>query len=166
MVVPVRSWRRWQPVQALDETYASDALLLGRKTYEGFAAAWPEREGPFADKFNSMPKYVVSTTLGEATWNNSTLIKDDIPGEVAKLKETLTGIIMINGSRQLIHTLLEHDLVDEYHLMVFPIVLGHGNRLFEEGSARSVLKLTDTTPVGPDGVVVLTYRRAESSDSD
>src|SRR6478672_3884159 len=114
----------------LDETFASEALLLGRVTYEGFAEAWPSREGEFADKFNTMPKYVVSSTLGEPTWNNSTVIEDDVAGEVAKLREADGGDILVNGSGRLVKTLMEHDLVDEYRLMVFPVVLGSGKRLF------------------------------------
>jgi dihydrofolate reductase len=144
----------------LDEVMASDALLLGRVTYEGFAEAWPSREGEFADKFNNMRKYVVSTTLGEPTWNNSTVIRDDVAGEVAKLKQQEGGDILVNGSAQLVRTLMEHDLVDEYRLMVFPIVLGTGKRLFGEGLNRTELRLAEATPVGPDGVVVLTYRPA------
>lgn len=144
----------------LDELMASDALLLGRVTYEGFADAWPSRAGEFADKLNGMSKYVVSTTLERADWNNSTLIADDVVEEIAELKQQPGGDILVNGSRQLVQTLLEHDLADEYRLMVFPIVLGRGKRLFDEGSARSVLRLTDSKPVGPDGVLVLTYEPA------
>jgi dihydrofolate reductase len=143
----------------LDEVMAAEALLLGRKTYEGFADAWPSREGEFADKFNNMPKYVVSTTLGEPEWNNSTVIEDDIAGEVAKVKEQIDGDILINGSATLIPTLMEADLVDEWRLMTFPVVLGKGLRLFKDGSPHTTMRLTDTKPVGPDGVVVLTYRK-------
>jgi dihydrofolate reductase len=145
----------------LDEVMASEALLLGRVTYEGFAEAWPSREGEFADKFNTMPKYVVSSTLGEPTWNNSTVIEDDVPGEVAKLKEADGGDILVNGSGQLVSTLMQHGLVDEYRLMVFPVVLGSGKRLFTEGVGKTRLRLAEATPVGPDGVVILTYRPAE-----
>jgi len=136
----------------LDEVMAADALLLGRKTYEGFAAAWPDRtdEAGFADKFNSMPKYVVSTTLRNPSWNNSHVIT---AADVADLD----GEILVNGSNTLIQALMEHDVVDEYRLMVFPVVLGAGKRLFGEGRPRTTLKLTDSRPVGPDGVVVLTY---------
>jgi dihydrofolate reductase len=143
-----------------DEVMASRALLLGRVTYEGFAAAWPSREGEFADKFNAMPKYVVSSTLGEATWNNSTLIEGDIAPEVARLKQEEGGDILVNGSAQLVRTLMEHDLVDELRLMVFPVVLGSGKRLFNDGIDRTELRLAEAKPVGPDGVVVLTYRPA------
>jgi dihydrofolate reductase len=145
----------------LDEVMASDALLLGRVTYEGFAEAWPSRDGEFADKFNGMRKYVVSTTLGEPTWNNSTVIRDDVAGEVAKLKQQEGGDILVNGSAQLVKTLMEHDLVDEYRLMVFPVVLGSGRRLFDDGLDRTKLRLAEARPVGPDGVVILIYRPAE-----
>ncbi len=150
----------------LDEVLASDALLLGRVTYERFAAAWPSMtdEVGFADKFNSMPKYVVSKTLEEAGWNNSTVIKGDVAEEVSKLKRQPGGDIMVNGSRQLIRALMEHDLVDEYRLMVFPIVLGAGERLFDEGSERTTLRLVATQPVGPDGVVVLTYEPVRNDE--
>jgi dihydrofolate reductase len=148
----------------LDEVMASDALLLGRVTYEGFAEAWPSRTGEFADKFNGMRKYVVSTTLGEPEWNNSTVIRDDVPGEVAKLKQGDGGDILVNGSAQLVRTLMEHDLVDEYRLMVFPVVLGSGKRLFLDPGQTKALQLTDTQPVGPDGIVILTYRPAAADD--
>jgi dihydrofolate reductase len=142
----------------LDEVMGSDALLLGRVTYEGFAEAWPSREGDFADKFNTMPKYVVSTTLGEPTWSNSTVIGDDVPGQVAKLREQEGGDILVTGSGRLVETLREHDLVDEYRLMVFPVVLGSGKRLFSDGVGKTQLRLIEAKPVGPDGVVILTYR--------
>jgi dihydrofolate reductase len=141
----------------LDEVFASDALLLGRVTYEGFAAAWPSRTGDFADKFNGMSKYVVSTTLSAPDWNNSTVIAGDIAGAVAALKERPGGDILVNGSAQLVGTLMEQDLVDEYRLMVFPIVLGAGKRLFADTSDTSALRLVEAKPVGPDGVVILTY---------
>jgi dihydrofolate reductase len=144
----------------LDEVMASEALLLGRTTYQGFAEAWPSREGDFADKFNSMPKYVVSTTLDEAEWNNSTLIKDNVAEEVSKLKQQPGGDVLVNGSIRLVQTLMEHDLVDEYRLMVFPVVLGRGRRLFGDGSPTTTLQLADAKPVGPAGVLVLTYQRA------
>jgi len=144
----------------LDEVMESDALLLGRVTYEGFAEAWPSREGEFADKFNGMPKYVVSSTLDQPTWNNSTLIKGDVAAEVAKLKQQEGGDILVNGSAQLIRDLMAHDLVDEYRLMVFPVVLGSGKRLFESGIGRTELGLAEVKPVGADGVVILTYRPA------
>jgi dihydrofolate reductase len=144
----------------LDEVMASDALLLGRVTYEGFAAAWPGRsdEAGFADKFNNMPKYVVSSTLTEPLeWNNSTLIKGDLAEEVSKLKAEPGGDILVNGSGQLVHALGERDLVDEYRLMVFPVILGAGKKLFGDTSASAPLRLVDSKPVGSDGVIVLTY---------
>jgi dihydrofolate reductase len=152
----------------LDEVMGSDALLLGRKTYQGFAEAWPGRtdEAGFADKFNSMPKYVISTTLEEAEWNNSTLISNDVAGEVAKLKQEIDKDILVNGSIQLVQTLMEHDLVDEYRLMVFPVVLGKGRRLFGEGSPTTTLRLANTQAVGPDGVLVLTYQRAKDDEAE
>jgi dihydrofolate reductase len=146
----------------LDEVMSSEALLLGRVTYEGFAAAWPSREGEFADKFNGMPKYVVSSTPEMATWNNTTVLGGDIPGEVAKLREQTGGDILVNGSARLVRTLMEHDLVDEYRLMVFPVVLGSGKRLFDDGIDRTELRLAEAQPVGPEGVIVLIYRPAGS----
>ena len=143
----------------LDEALASDALLLGRVTYQAFAAAWPSRTGDFADKFNGMPKFVVSTTLEEAEWNNSTLIKGDVAEEVSKLKQEPGGDILVNGSAQLVHTLMEHHLIDEYRLMVFPVVLGSGKRLFAEASDTSPLRLLDTKTVG-SSVLILTYQPA------
>jgi dihydrofolate reductase len=147
----------------LDEVFASEALLLGRVTYEGFAAAWPSRTGDFADKFNGMSKYVVSTTLSGPDWNNSTVIAGDIAGAVAALKERPGGDILVNGSAQLVRALMEQDLVDEYRLMVFPIVLGAGKRLFADTSDTSALRLVEAKPVGPDGVVILTYEPVRES---
>jgi dihydrofolate reductase len=143
----------------LDETMASEALLLGRVTYEGFAAAWPSREGEFADKFNTMPKYVVSSTLGEPDWNNSRVLKGDLPTEVAELRAEHDGDIVVHGSAQLVQALLEHDLVDELRLMVFPVVLGSGKRLFGDTSDKKPLRLADSKTVG-DGVAILTYHPA------
>jgi dihydrofolate reductase len=143
----------------LDETLASDALLLGRVTYEGFAGAWPSREGEFADKFNTMPKYVVSSTLEQPEWNNSTALKGDVAEEVAKLKREHAGDIVVHGSARLVQTLIEHDLVDELRLMVFPVVLGSGKRLFGETSDKKALRLTDSKTVG-DGVTILVYQPA------
>jgi len=142
----------------LDETMSTDALLLGRVTYEGFAAAWPTREGEFADKFNTMPKHVVSSTLSDPEWTNTTVLSGDVPEEVAGLKEQYDGDVVVHGSRQLAQTLLEHDLVDELRLMVFPVVLGKGARLFGETSDKKTLKLQSTQTVG-DGVVILVYGR-------
>jgi dihydrofolate reductase len=147
----------------LDETNESDALLLGRVTYEGFAAAWPSREGEFADKFNSMPKYVVSSTLENPEWNNTHVLKGDVKEEVAKLRREQDGNIVVHGSRQLAQTLIESDLVDQLNLMVFPVVLGAGKRLFGETSDKRRLQLAESRSVG-DGVVILIYRREEPAD--
>jgi dihydrofolate reductase len=141
----------------LDEALSSEALLLGRVTYEGFAAAWPSREGEFADKFNNMPKYVVSSTLEEPEWSNSTVLKGDLAEEVAKLKQAHEGDIVVHGSASLVQALLEHDLVDELRVMVFPVVLGSGTRLFGETSHKKPLRLVDSKTVG-DGVAILTYQ--------
>jgi dihydrofolate reductase len=143
----------------LDETMSSEALLLGRVTYEGFAKAWPSREGEFADKFNTMRKYVVSSTLENPEWNNSTVLKGDVKEEVGKLRKELEGDIVVHGSARLVQTLVEHDLVDELRLMVFPVVLGGGKRLFSETSDKKPLRLVDSKIVG-DGVAILTYRPA------
>jgi dihydrofolate reductase len=145
----------------IDEAMQSDALLLGRVTYQGFADAWPERDGEFADKFNQMPKYVVPTTMEDAEWNNSTLIKDDVPAAVAKLKQDIDGDIVVHGSATLVRTLRENGLVDEYRLMVFPLVLGSGKRLFAEDGERTDLRLVDSKTVG-DGIVVLTLEPANA----
>jgi dihydrofolate reductase len=146
----------------LDETLESEALLLGRRTYEGFAAAWPQREGDFADKFNSMPKYVVSSTLENPEWSNTTVLRGDAVEEVRRLKQELDGDIYVHGSRQLAQTLIESDLVDELHLMVFPVVLGTGKRLFGATSDKKPLRLVESRTVG-DGVAILVYRSAEDS---
>jgi dihydrofolate reductase len=144
----------------LDETLETEALLLGRVTYEGFAGAWPNREGEFADKFNTMPKYVVSSTLEDPEWNNTTVLKGDVVGEVRRLKEQVDGIVQTPGSRRLVETLIENDLVDELHLMVFPVILGTGRRAFGETTDKTAWRLTEAKPVGPDGVLVLIYERA------
>jgi len=139
----------------LDELNAADAQLLGRVTYEGFAKAWPAMEDPvgFASKMNGMPKYVVSSTLTEPTWNNTTVITLDQAGT---LKDQYQGDILVAGSGQLVRALTGLGLVDEYRLMVFPVVLGTGQRLFD-GAARTRLKLTDVTSIGPDGVTIQRY---------
>ncbi|TMK75712.1 MAG: dihydrofolate reductase [Actinobacteria bacterium] len=144
----------------LDEAMNSDALLLGRVTYEGFADAWPSREGEFADKFNNMPKYVVSTTLEDPEWNNSTVISGDLREEIARLRDEIDGDIVVHGSATLAQALLENDLVDELRLMVFPVALGTGKRLFGETSDKKPLRLTESKTVG-DGVAILVYQRAE-----
>ena len=142
----------------LDETLSSVALLLGRVTYEGFAAAWPSMKNEFADKFNSMPKYVVSSTLKKAAWNNSTVLQGNVVEEVSKLRQKLNGDIVVHGSARLVQTLIEHDLVDELRLMVFPVILGTGKRLFGDTSDKKPLRLTTSKTVG-DGVAILIYER-------
>ena len=144
----------------LQETLETDVLLLGRVTYESFAGAWPSREGEFADKFNTMPKYVVSSSLEDPEWNNTTVLKGNAADEASKLKDQTEGIVQVPGSLRLVQELLENDLVDELHLMVFPVVLGTGRRLFGETSDKTDWRLTDARPVGPDGVLVLIYERA------
>jgi dihydrofolate reductase len=143
----------------LDETMASDALLLGRVTYEGFADAWPSREGAFADMFNTMPKYVVSSTLSDPEWSNSTVVGGDVPEAVSEVKERHDGDIVVHGSRQLVQELIERDLVDELRLMMFPVVLGTGKRLFGDTTEMKPLKLVESKTVG-DGVAILVYRPA------
>jgi dihydrofolate reductase len=140
----------------LDEAMAADALLLGRRTYEGFAAAWPSREGEFADKFNNMPKYVVSSTLESPAWSNTTVLRGDAAEEVARLRREQEGDFVVNGSASLVQTLIEHDLVDELRLMVYPTLLGSGKRLFGETSDKKALKLVESRAVG-DGVTILVY---------
>jgi dihydrofolate reductase len=142
----------------LDETMRSTALLLGRRTYEGFAAAWPERDGEFADKFNTMPKYVVSSTLRDPEWTNSTVLSGDMVDEITKLKREQDGDIVVHGSAQLVQSLIENDLVDELRLMVFPVVLGTGKRLFGETTEKKRLRLSSSTVVG-DGVAIQVYTR-------
>lgn len=139
----------------LDELMAADALLLGRVTFEGFAEAWPSRTGEFADKFNGMAKYVVSSTLSDPEWNNSHVISGDVAAEVAKLKEKPGGDVLVNGSAQLCQTLIEAGLVDELRLMVFPVVLGGGKKLFSDTSRPVSLELASTTGAGE--CTVLTY---------
>jgi dihydrofolate reductase len=143
----------------LEETMEAEAQLLGRVTFEGFAEAWPSREGEFADKFNSMPKYVVSTTLEDPEWNNSTVLSgEDLGGEIAKLKDEVEGVVLVAGSARLVQALLDLDLVDELRLMVFPVLLGEGKRLFGDVSDKKRLQLSDSRTVG-DGVSILTFTR-------
>ena len=144
----------------LDEARASEALLLGRVTYEGFAEAWPSREGEFADKMNSMPKYVVSSTLTRPEWTNSTVIEPgDLVAAVSKLKQEADGDVVVHGSAQLAQTLIAHDLVDEYRLYVFPVVLGTGKRLFGRGTVPTGMRLVrNETTSG--GIAYLAYERA------
>jgi dihydrofolate reductase len=151
-----------------DELMAADAQLLGRVTYQGFARAWPSMSGDeFGEKMNAMPKYVASTTLtpADASWNNSTVIGQDLPGELAAIKRDVAGDILVAGSAKLVRSLAEHDLVDEYRLMVFPVVLGSGKRLFGDRTPHTVLRLVDSEPLGPDGVVLLTYAPAERASA-
>jgi len=144
----------------LQETLETDVLLIGRITYESFAGAWPSRDGEFADKFNDMPKYVVSATLEDPEWNNTTVLEGDVVAAASKVKQEVDGIVQVPGSLRLVQALIEADLVDELHLMVFPVVLGTGRRLFGETSEKSDWRLTEAKPVGPDGVLVLIYERA------
>ena len=141
----------------VDETMASDALLLGRVTYEGFAAAWPERDGDFAEKFNSMPKYVVSSTLKDPEWTNSHVLTGDLAEEVTRLRDEVDGDIVVHGSARLAQALIENDLVDEVRLMVFPVVLGSGKRLFAPGGKKR-LKLAESSTTST-GCVILRYER-------
>lgn len=146
----------------LDEVMEAEAMLLGRVTYEGFAQAWPSRtdEAGFADKMNSMGKFVVSNTLTAPEWNNSTVISGDVPARVAELKAQPGGDLLVAGSAQLVHTLTEHDLVDEYRLMVFPIVLGHGKRVFKDGAGSHSLELVETRQTGSVVLLTLHPKRA------
>ena len=145
----------------LDELVEAEAQLLGRVTYEGFAAAWPAMEdgAGFAEKMNSMPKYVVSSTLQEASWENTTILAGELAGEVARLHREIDGTILVAGSAQLVQGLLEHGLVDELRLMVFPVLLGEGKRLFGDVSEKKPLRLTDSKTLG-DGIALLTYEPA------
>ncbi len=144
----------------MDELMEADVQLLGRVTYEGFAAAWPQREGEFADKINKGRKVLVSTTLTDPEWENTNVISDDVPAQLAKLREETDGNILVAGSGKLVETLLENDLVDELRLMVFPTVLGRGRRLFPDGIDRIKLTLAESRPVGSDGVQVMVFQRA------
>jgi dihydrofolate reductase len=140
----------------LDTTLSAEALLLGRRSYEFLSATWPSRGGELADKMNGLPKYVVSSTLEHPGWNNSTVLKGDVVTEVRNLKQELDGEIVVFGSVRLARTLLEHDLVDELRLMIYPVVLGAGARLFVESSDKTPVRLVDTQTVG-DGIAILTY---------
>jgi dihydrofolate reductase len=142
-----------------DETMASDALLLGRVTYEGFAPVWPRIPGEFADRFNSMPKYVVSRTLKNPEWNNTTVLGGEVVEEATHLKERYARDIVVHGSARLAQTLIEHDLVDELRLMVYPVIVGAGKRLFAGTSATKAMRLVEARTVN-DGVHILVYRFA------
>jgi dihydrofolate reductase len=146
----------WNKV-ALDDALRAEAWLLGRRSYEFFGMRWRPRTGELADRLNSMPKYVVSSTLEDPEWNNSTVLKGDVPTEVAKLKHELDGDIVVPASYQLGRTLLEHDLVDELRLVVFPVVLGSGERLFDQITDKKPMRLVETKTVG-DGLVYIAYR--------
>jgi dihydrofolate reductase len=141
----------------LDEALGSEALLLGRRSYEWLAARWPSRSGELADRLNSLPKYVVSSTLEEPKWNNSTVLKGDVVNEVSRLKQELNGDIVVPGSFQLLRTLMEHDLVDELRLKVYPVVLGAGERLFGEISDKKPMRLINAQTLD-DGIAFLTYQ--------
>ena len=151
-----------------EELADAEAQLIGRVTYDSFAGAWPEREGmegaigDFAKRMNEMPKYLVSSTVTDPEWNNTTVIdgSGDVPKRVAQLKEDIEGDILVSGSRRLVNTLLEHDLVDVLRLMVFPVVLGTGDRVFGEFSDKSVWKLAEANEVGSEGVLTLVYEKA------
>jgi dihydrofolate reductase len=145
----------WNKV-ALDEALRAEAWLLGRRSYEFFGTRWRPRRGELADRLNSMPKYVVSSTLEDLTWNNSIVLKGDVPTQVSKLKRQLDGDIVVPGSYQLARTLIEHDLVDELRLVVFPVVLGDGERLFDGTDQKKPVRLVDTRVIG-DGLAYLTY---------
>ena len=147
----------------LDKTLGSEALLLGRRSYEFFAATWPSRTGELADKMNGLPKYVVSSTLEDADWNDSKLLKGDVVDQVSKLKQELDGEIVVLGSPQLARTLIEHDLADELRLMIYPVVLGAGARLFGETSDKKPMRLIDTQTVG-DGIAILIYEPVREAE--
>jgi dihydrofolate reductase len=147
---------------ALDEALGAEAWLLGRRSYEWFAARWPARSGELADRLNSLPKYVVSSTIEHPAWNNSTVLRGDVRSEVSQLKQQLAGDIVVPASFQLVHTLIEHDLADELRLKIFPVVLGAGQRLFGETSDKKPMDLLDAQAV-EGGVALLTYRPAPAA---
>jgi dihydrofolate reductase len=146
----------------LEEALGAEAQLMGRRTYDWFAARWPSRSGELADRLNSMPKYVVSSTLEDPDWNNATVLKGDVINGVSKLKQELDGEIVVPASFQLVRALLEHDLVDELRLKVYPVVLGAGERLFGETSDKRPMRLVGTQTVDGD-VVFLTYQRVRDA---
>jgi dihydrofolate reductase len=152
----------------LDEALGTEALLLGRRSYEFFAALWPSRSGELADRLNSLPKYIVSSTLEDPDWNNSTVLTGEVVNEVSKLKQEVNGDIVVYASFQLLRTLIEDDLVDELRLMIYPVVLGAGRRVLAEISDKKPMRLLDTQTVG-DGVLLVTYepvRDAQQRASD
>ena len=146
----------WARVEA-EEALGADALLLGRRSDEWFASCWLPRDGAWADKLNSMPKYVVSSTLTDPKWRNSTVIKGDVVSEVSKLKQEISGEILVYASYQLVRTLIEHDLFDELRLVIFPVVLGDGERLFGETSDKKPMRLVSVSTIG-DGLAFVTYK--------
>jgi dihydrofolate reductase len=146
----------------LDEARNTEALLLGRRSYEFFAARWPSRSGEWADRLNSLPKYVVSSTLADPKWINTTVLRGDMVDEVSKLKQKVDGDIVIYASSQLVHTLIEHNLVDELRLTIYPFVLGAGERLFGETSDQKAMRLVDIRTVG-DGLAFLTYEAVQTA---
>jgi dihydrofolate reductase len=147
----------------LEKTLCTEVLLLGRRSYEFFAATWPSRGGELADKMNSLPKYVVSSTLDDPDWNNSTVLKGDVVDAVSKLKQEIDGEIVVLGSPSLARTLIEHDLVDELRLMVYPVVLGAGEHLFVETSDKIFMRLVETRPVG-GGIAILIYEPVRDAE--
>ncbi len=143
----------------MDELMAADALLLGRVTYQGFAAAWPSRTGDFADKMNGMTKHVVSTTLQKADWSNSSIIANNVVDQLRKIKAQAGRDVLVAGSGKLVQTLIQNDLIDEYRLMIFPVILGEGTRLFKDGYAQLPLQLVEARTVG-DGVQTMVFHPA------
>jgi dihydrofolate reductase len=143
----------------LNETVNTECMLLGRVTYEGFATTWPHEQGEFADKFNSLPKYVVSSTLRDPSWKNTTVLSGDLAEQVAELKAGANGDVVVHGSATLVHALHDKGLVDEFRLIVFPIILGSGPKLFGATGAPVTLRLATARPVGPDGALLLVYQR-------
>lgn len=156
-----RDRQEWAKI-LLDEALRTEALLLGRRSDEWFAARWPSRSGQWADRLNSLPKYVVSSTLQEPKWSNSTVLKGDVVNKVAKLKQELRGDIVVYASTQLVHTLMAHDLVDELRLMIYPVVLGAGERLFGETSKKKAMRLVHVRAVG-DSLAFLAYERVRGA---
>ena len=143
----------------MDETMKSECLLFGRVTYEEFSRSWPNEQGEFADKFNSLPKYVVSSTLRDPSWKNTTVLSGDLAEQVGKLKADATGDVVVHGSPTLVHALLDQGLVDELRLIVYPIILGTGPKLFGPTGAHVKLRLASAQPIGPDGALLLIYRQ-------
>ncbi len=151
----------WAKV-ALDEARTAQALLLGRRSDEYFGTRWLSRSGELADRLNELPKYVVSATLDKPRWSNATVLGGDVPGQVSKLREQLPGDIVVIGSIQLAHTLIEHDLADEFRLKIFPVVLGAGQRLFGETSDKKPVRLVHARALG-DGLAYLSYERVRAA---